>query len=105
MFFKPDANEEIQVPRHALMFHVGRCRHVVLAVDQLVPLPVVREQQEVVVGELHARTGWIHVVAPMPALTVAPFASVVPGASWQFWARICGDYAETAGCVVSCRRG
>ena len=38
------------------MLRVRSRRHVVLSVDQLMPEPVVWEQQEVVVGELHART-------------------------------------------------
>ena len=53
------------------MLDVRRRRHIVLPVDQLVPLPIVWEQQEVVVGELHAlrRTGagGPHVITPMAA--------------------------------------
>ena len=44
-----------------------------LPVDQLVPPPIVREQQKVVVGELQPRIGrvWrIHVIAPGHALIV-----------------------------------
>ena len=37
-----------------------RRRHVVLSVDELVPLPIVRKVDEVVVGEL--RRGRLHVV-------------------------------------------
>ena len=48
------------------MLRVGRRRHVVLSVDQLVPLPVVGEQQEVVVGELQ-------LIAAGHALIVPPF--------------------------------
>jgi len=47
-----DEKEEIQ--GNALVLRVGRRRHVVLSVDQLVPLPIVGKQHEVVVGELHA---------------------------------------------------
>src|SRR5437667_6532263 len=47
-----------------LMSENRRGRHVVLPVDQLMPLPIVGEEQVVVVGELHARAGGLHVVAP-----------------------------------------
>src|SRR5215510_4307826 len=53
------------------MAHVRRGRHVVLSVDQLVPHPVFGEEDEVVVGELHARCGRLHVVAPGHRLIVA----------------------------------
>src|SRR5437773_9565904 len=49
----------------------GRWRHVVLPVDQLMPLPVVGKQQKVVVGELHARAGRLHRVFPGHGLIVA----------------------------------
>ena len=42
-----------------------------LSVDQLVPLPVIGEEDEVVVGELHAGTGRLHVIAPGHRLIVA----------------------------------
>ena len=50
---RPDQGEE--VARYLLMPDIGGRRHVVLSVDQLVPLPVVGEEHEVVVGELHPR--------------------------------------------------
>ena len=43
-----------QIARDRLILHVRRRRHIVLPVDQLVPFPIVWEEQEVVVGELHA---------------------------------------------------
>src|SRR4026208_845547 len=42
-----------------------------LSVDQLVPLPVVGEEDEVVVGELQTRAGRLHVIAPGHRLIVA----------------------------------
>src|SRR5262245_47901970 len=51
---------------------VWRSRHVVLSVDQLVPHPVILgEEQQVVVGELLARAGRIHAIAPGHRLIVA----------------------------------
>ena len=42
-----------------------------LSVDQLVPLPVVGEDDEIVVGELQTRAGWFHAIAPGHRLIVA----------------------------------
>jgi hypothetical protein len=50
-------NEEVEVAQEALVLRARRGCHVVLPVDQLVPLPIVGEEQEVVVGELHAWAG------------------------------------------------
>ena len=49
------------------MLDVRRRRHIVLPVDELMPLPIVWEQQEVVVGELHAGAGRPHVITLMAA--------------------------------------
>jgi len=61
----------VQLPEDVLMLDVRRRRHIVLPVDQLVPFPIVWEQQEVVVGELHALrragTGGPHVITLMAA--------------------------------------
>ena len=43
--------------KNLLVLEIGRRRHIVLSVDQLVPQPIVWEQHEVVVGELHAGVG------------------------------------------------
>ena len=48
------ANQQTEVAEDLLVLEIGRRRHVVLSVDQLVPLPIVGKQHEVVVGELHA---------------------------------------------------
>ena len=50
------SDDEVKVAQNGLVFRVRRRRHVVLSVDQLVPLPIVREQQEIVVGELQTRS-------------------------------------------------
>src|SRR5688500_11956945 len=64
---------EVDIPDDPLMNTGGRRRHVVLPVDQFVPAPIVWEQQEVVVGELHARSRrLLHLFAPRHALIVAP---------------------------------
>ena len=55
MVFQPGSHEKHQLHRHLLVFRVRRRGHVVLPVNELVPLPVVGEEDEVVVGELHAR--------------------------------------------------
>src|SRR4051794_14332694 len=52
-----------------------RWRHVMLPVDQLVPVPVVGEQQVVVVSELHARADRIHSITPGHWLIVASSGS------------------------------
>ena len=56
-----------EVHRNALMFDVRRRRHIVLPVDQLMPLPIVWEEQEVLVGELHAGAGRPHVITMVAA--------------------------------------
>jgi hypothetical protein len=73
---KPGADREVQVAGDCLVPEIGRRRHIVLPVDQLVPLPIVGKEQEVVVGELlpgvrglAGRLG-VHVVAPGHALIV-----------------------------------
>jgi hypothetical protein len=71
MRFEPAPDQQCQVDRNLLMSDVRRRRHVVLSVDQLVPLPVVGEEHEVVVGELQTRAGWFHVIAPGHRLIVA----------------------------------
>ena len=52
MLLEPRPQHEMKIPGDCLMLRVRRRCHVVLPVDQLVPPPVVREQQKVVVGEL-----------------------------------------------------
>src|SRR5262245_58080564 len=64
---QPRADQQVDIARHPLMLRIGRRRHVVLSVDELVPLPIVWEQQEVVVGELHAGAGRLHAIAPRHA--------------------------------------
>ena len=54
---EPRADEQVQPAQDLLMPHIGRRCHVMLPVDQLVPLPIVREEQEVVVGELQTGSG------------------------------------------------
>src|SRR2546428_352809 len=71
MLFEVRTNQPVQIAQDPLMPRIRRWRHVVLPVDQLVPLPVVGEEQEVVVGELHAGTGRPHLVAPGHALILA----------------------------------
>ena len=51
MLDKPVADDQVEVPQDRLMFEVGRRRHVVLPIDEFVPLPVVGELHEVVVCE------------------------------------------------------
>jgi hypothetical protein len=46
--------------------HVERCCHVVLSVDQLVPLSVVGKLHEVVVGELQA--GLVESASSLPGI-------------------------------------
>ena len=53
--FQPGPDEKREVHRDLLVLRVRRRGHVVLPVNELVPLPVVGEEDEVVVGELHAR--------------------------------------------------
>ena len=60
MVFQPRPDQEVQVPENPLMPDIRRRRHVVLPVNQLMPLPIVREQQEVVVGQLDARRIRLH---------------------------------------------
>jgi len=72
MRFQPRTDQQIQPAGNLLVPDIGRRRHVVLPVDQLMPLSVVWKQQEVVVGELHAWVGRSHVVAPGHALIVDP---------------------------------
>jgi hypothetical protein len=76
MVFEPGPDEKVQIARDSLVFGIRRWRHVVLPVDQLVPHPIVGKQQEVVVGELHARRAdRLHVVTSMArghALIVTP---------------------------------
>ena len=51
------ADHEVKLPQNPLMSLIRRRRHVMLPVDQFVPLPVIGKQQEVVVGELYGGTG------------------------------------------------
>ena len=53
-----------QIAGDLLVPCIRRRRHVMLSVDQLVPLPVIGEEHEVVVGELHPRMERFHGVAP-----------------------------------------
>src|SRR5258708_24521654 len=57
-------HETKQVAQHVLVPHVRRWRHVMHSVDQLMPLPIIWKQHEVVVGELHARTGRLYGITP-----------------------------------------
>ena len=54
MAVEPVGHVEMQSAQKEFMAGVRRRRHVVLRVDELVPLPVVGKEQEVVVGELQA---------------------------------------------------
>jgi hypothetical protein len=65
----PDERTKIHHDRLVLTNRCGR--HVVLPVDQLVPLPVLGKLQEVVVGELHAGIARPHRIAPSHALILA----------------------------------
>lgn len=49
---------------------IRRGRHVVLSVDQFVPLPVIRKEREIVVGELHPRIERFHRIVPGHRLIV-----------------------------------
>ena len=68
-------DRQVQPADDGLVRQFRRRRHVVLSVDQLVPLPIFGKQQEVVVGELHARggagAGGRHAIAPGHALILA----------------------------------
>jgi hypothetical protein len=75
----------MQGANNPLMLHVGGWRHVVLPVDQLVPLPVVGKLHEVVVGELHARL---------------PAGDVPPGHSAHSTV-VCEDEAEAGSTTVA----
>ena len=63
------------------MANIRRGRHVMLPIDQLVPHPVVRKQQEIVVRELHARGRCLHVV-PLGHALILP-------SSCRFGAKSC----------------
>ena len=65
-------DQQMESAGDRLMSENRRGRHVVLPVDQLMPLPIVGEEQVVVVGELHAGAGGLHVVAPGHALILVP---------------------------------
>jgi hypothetical protein len=54
MCFEMRSDHPVEATGNALMLGVRRSRHIVLPLNQLVPLPIVGEQQKVVVGELHA---------------------------------------------------
>ena len=56
VLFEPRLNQEIEASNDLLVLDVRRRRHVVLSVDQLVALPVVGKQHEVVVGGAARRT-------------------------------------------------
>ena len=58
------SDQEKHVADDPLVLEDWRRRHVVLSVDQLVPLPIIGKQYEVVVGELHAGAGRFHRILP-----------------------------------------
>ena len=72
----PQQGREVHDDR--LVLRVRRRRHEVLPVDQLVPLPVVGELQEVVVGEPDVGGWWPHGVAPGHEVIVAGGAKAMP---------------------------
>jgi hypothetical protein len=74
--FQPRTDQQDQVQGDLLMFQIGRRRHVVLSVDQLVPLPVVGEQHELVVGELHAGV-WRQIVGPRHELHYTRYGAAI----------------------------
>jgi hypothetical protein len=64
-------------------------RHVVLSVDQLVPVPVVGKVHEIVVGELHPRTERFHRIVPGHRLIVTVSgARGMPAFMQQIWRRL-----------------
>ena len=67
MRLQMDLQRQVKLAEDPLMLRVRRRRHIVLPVDELMPLPIVWEEQEVVVGELHAGAGGPHVITLMAA--------------------------------------
>lgn len=72
VLLQPVPYQREQGAEYALMADVPRTCHVVLSVDQLVPPPIVWEQHEIVVGELHAGSGGVHRITPGHALILPP---------------------------------
>jgi hypothetical protein len=58
-------DSRVEASEQILMPHVRRRRHEMLSVDELVPFPIVREQQEVVVGETMRLRAGRHGVTPV----------------------------------------
>lgn len=89
MPFEPGADEEVQVPQDGLMPRVRRGRHIMLPVDQLMPPPVIREEEEVVVRQLDARRIPGQVLTPRHALILPSSATDVPGGDQGVRAGFC----------------
>jgi hypothetical protein len=70
MLFKIRPQQPVQVSRNLLVLRVRRRCHVVFSVDDLMPLPIVSEQQEIVVGELHVGGSGLHALLSGHALIV-----------------------------------